>query len=362
MRRISIQYAQPGNVLARDVYDNFGNMLVKQGSRITLENMDLLGRLGGGEIFIRDARVSDIPVTSMIPGYIQAEARRSLREFLYSAHEAIVSKSSEKISHFRLEKSVYSMVKQLYPAAIGDVNVSSCYAFKDYNFAHPVQVAEMALAMGRKLGYNQTQLVNLGMASLLMNTGYTALPEGLLDEQTMLSVNEWKEIKKHPEYGVKILKIHTKVAPSIFSAVLEHHERWDGSGYPRGLSREAICLDARVIAIADIYYALVPRRPFRPANGSNEAIEYIMAYSNVLFEPELVNLFLSVLHPFPVGVMVGLNTGESGIVVGWNTGMSIRPKIRICYDRDQKEVQKPFDIDLSKTAHGHQMVVELFDY
>lgn len=362
MRRISVQCSRPGMVVSRDIYDNFGNVLIYQGTRLTMENIDALGRLGGGEMFIKDNRVDDVPVSSMIPGRIQSEIRSELYRFLGLIGETVSAGSSEIVNLSRLEKSMYNMVTQLFPVVMGEVNASGCYVLKDYDIAHPVQTAELSLAIGRKLGYSENELLRLGMGCLLMNIGYAALPEGLLSEPATLTKIERHEVNQHSQYGLQILRDLTDVDEDIIQTVYQHHERFDGSGYPGGMAGEGICMDARIIAIADTYYALVSRRPHRPANRPHEAIEYIMAYSGELFDSKLVNIFTRIIHTYPVGVMIKLNTGESGIVVGSRQGMSSRPTIRLCFDKSQNQLPRPYDIDLSSGAHQHQLITEVIDY
>jgi HD-GYP domain-containing protein (c-di-GMP phosphodiesterase class II) len=362
MRRISSQYAQPGMVLCRDIYDNYGNVLIYQGTRLTLENIDVLGRLGGGEMFIRDNRVDDVPVSSMIPGRIEGEVIRQLRDFIDAAKEVLQNQSNSTIPTNRLQNAVFSMVEQLFPVTMGEVNASGCYANKDYDFAHPVQTAELAIAIGRKLGANEAELLNLGIAAVLQNIGYLALQKGLLDEPTTLSKIEIHEMQQHAQYGFQILKDYTNLNSEIINTVFQHHERWDGSGYPRGLQGDSISRDARILAIADAYYSLVSRRPHRPANKPHEAIEFVMAYSGELFDPKLVAIFTKLIQTYPTGVMVNLSTGESGIIIGSHAGMSSRPIIRVCYDKNHNEWAKPFDIDLTEAQQQHRLITEVVEY
>ncbi len=362
MRRISSQYAQAGMVLCRDIYDNYGNILIYQGTRLTLENIDVLGRLGGGEIFIRDHRVDDVPVSSMIPGRIEGENIRQLRDLMDHASDALRNQSSTKLATDRLETAVFSMVEQLFPVTMGEVNASGCYANRDYDFAHPIQTAELALAIARQLGASEAELHQLGIAAVLQNIGYLALPNGILEEPATLTKIETHEMQQHAQYGFQILQDYTNLDSDTLQTVFQHHERWDGSGYPRGLQGDSISRDARILALADTYYALVSRRPHRSANKPHEALEFIMAYNGELFDPKLVSVFIKLIQTYPTGVMVNLNTGEAGIIIGAHPGMSSRPIIRICYDKNHNEWAKPFDLDLSDPQQQHRLVTEVVEY
>ena len=362
MRRISTQYAQPGMVLSTDMYDCYGNLVMEKGTRLTFDNVSTISRLGGGEIFFDDRRVDDVPVTPLIPPRLEGDTSRKLNAFLTTLSKLLKSQSSVKVDTDPLEKAAYGMVGQFFPIVIGEPNSSGCFSLKDYDFVHPVQVAELSILLGRKMGYSEADLFELGLSALVENIGYLALPQGLLEEPTSLTSIEKHEVNQHTQYGYQILNDYTDAPPNVIMTVLDHHERWDGSGFPRGLKGENISVFARIIGIADTYYALVSRRPHRQSYLPHEAIEFIMAYSGELFDPELSRLFSRVLPLYPTGVMVNLNTGEQGIISNAKIGHVGRPVVRICYDKEMRELKKPFDIDLTDSEHQHRLVANVVEY
>jgi len=364
LRRISTQYAQPGMVLSMDVYDNYGNLILPKGSRLTFDNVSALGRMGGGEIFYDDRRVDDVPVTPLMPARITGEATRKIHKLLETTSAVLKNGASgQKIDIIPVEKTAYTMVEQLFPVAVGEANATGCFSLKDYNYVHPVQVTSLALLMGRRAGYNETELAKLGTAALIENIGYIVLPTKMMDEPAALTELEAHEVHQHAQYGYQILRDYGQnVDPEITRIVLDHHERWDGSGYPRGLKGSQISPHARIIAIADTYYALVSRRPHRQSHLPHEAIEFIMAYSGELFDPELARLLTKLVPLYPTGVMVNLNTGETGIVSDAKPGFIGRPVIRICTDKHLEEIKKPYDIDLTDSEHQHRLVTEVLEY
>lgn len=363
MRRISAQYAKLGMVLSMDVYDYYGNLVLEQGTRLTVDNIAALGKMGGGEIFFDDRRVDDVPVTPLMPSRLEGEAARKLHRLLEDVKSVMKSNGSlPKIDLNPIEKVIFSMVEQLFPVVMGEVNAIGCFSLRDYDRVHPVQAIGLSLLMGRKVGFTESQLTSLGVAALLENIGYLVLPPGMMDEPGELNAAEKRKVHEHPQYGYQILKDYTNAVPEIAGIVLEHHERWDGSGYPRGLKGTNISTCARILGITDTYYALASRRPHRPSYLPHEAIECIMAYNGELFDPELVLLFTKLMPLYPTGVMVTLNTGEMGIVSDAKTGILGRPTVRVCYDKDLNEVNKPFDMDLTDSEHQHRLVTGVAEY
>jgi HD-GYP domain-containing protein (c-di-GMP phosphodiesterase class II) len=216
--------------------------------------------------------------------------------------------------------------------------------------------------MGRQMGMKEDELVKLGLAAALQNIGYIALSQDMLNEPTKLTAIELHEVQQHTQYGYLILKDNTALSADIVETIYQHHERWSGKGYPRGLKKDQINLHARIIAVADVYYALVSRRPHRQSNLPNEAIEFIMAYSGEHFDPEVVKLFTRLVPLYPAGIMVKLNTGELGIITDAKPGLIGRPNIRICYDKDYKQLTNPYDIDLAESQYQSKLVSEVVDY
>ncbi len=362
MRRVGVQYTKPGMVLSQDVYDSYGNLIVPRGTRLTFDNVAALTNLANGEVFVQDSRVDDVTATSMIPTRLEGMASRQLKKFVEDSIIILREGSGRKVNFAELEKTIFAMISCLFPMYFGEVNVSGCYSIKDYDYIHPVQVASLAVVIGRQMGMNEDELIKLGLAAALQNIGYIALSQDMLNEPTKLTALELHEVQQHPQYGYLILKDNTSLPADIIETIYQHHERWNGKGYPRGLKREQIGLHARIIAVADVYYALVSRRPHRQSNLPNEAIEFIMAYSGEDFDPEIVKLFTRLVPLYPAGIMVKLNTGELGIITDAKPGLIGRPTIRICYDRDYKQISNPYDIDLAESQYQSKLVSEVIDY
>jgi len=130
---------------------------------------------------------------------------------------------------------------------------------------------------------------------MLHDVGKVGISEKILHKKSKLSKNEFKEIKRHPQIGADIIRPIHSLHP-VMPALLYHHERWDGKGYPSGLSRQQIPIAARIISIADVYQALVSNRPYRKAYSKEKALIMIKKASGTQFDPDIVNLFVKVLQ------------------------------------------------------------------
>ena len=214
--------------------------------------------------------------------------------------------------------------------------------------------------MARRLGYGMFELDSLGMAALLKDIGYVLVG----DDENGADRSEREEsrrIRQHPSHGSRILAQSQGFSSETINAVLQHHERWDGSGYPEGLKADAISPFARIIAIADTYCELLSAKPKRRALMPHEAIEYVMAFSAEWFDPEMVQLFVRQVPLYPSGLMVRLNTKEVGIVSDANVGHIGRPVVRICQDIHGQEIDRPYDVDLSGSKQQDLLIVGVLE-
>jgi HD-GYP domain-containing protein (c-di-GMP phosphodiesterase class II) len=356
-------------VLARTVYDGTGRPLLQHGLELDRRSLATLTKNRVAELFVEDIRSADVLVHSPIAPELESQAAKALAALAAREKEinAIGGQGSDERAKLRTkaeettlfdnpEHAINAMVWDLFPETVGEANVSGCLSVEDYDYVQPAKVASLAMVMGRKTGLSAYELVPLGLASLLMNLGYILSPQGTITSPDSLAEKVCQEIPRHPEKGANLLESIGRFAPEVIRAVLEHHERWDGSGYPQRLKREEISPYARLIAIADTYYELVSRRPDRPPYMPHEAVEFILAYSGELFDPELVQMFARVVPLYPTGSTVELSTGELGIISDANSGHIGRPVVRICFDASARAVNRPYDIDLAEAQYQRRLI------
>lgn len=347
-------------VLDRPVFDSVGNMLFSQGTELEQESFNKLGDHGVGELFIEDWRVDDVPIMSLINPAIEAEAGHALGRLLV---ECQATGEINETTLEEVERPIRAMTRELFPEVVGEINATGCLSYDEYSWVQPVKTAGLCLLMGRRLDYGMFALANLGMAAVLKDVGHLMLPMALADKpEDALSGSEATEFRKHPEFGARILEKHGNFDAEVVQTVRQHHEHWDGSGYPDGLKAGEISAFARILSIVDTFYDLVSARSNRPPYMPHEAIEYIMAYSGEWFDPEMVRVFARHVPLYPTGVMVKLNKGEIGIISDGNPGHVGRPIIRVCFDRDGEPVKKPYDVDLADPEFQDRMVVEVLEF
>jgi HD-GYP domain-containing protein (c-di-GMP phosphodiesterase class II) len=190
--------------------------------------------------------------------------------------------------------------------------------------------------------------MNLALGALLHDIGKTQIPLDILRKNGQLTEAEFSMMKKHAEYGYLILKDEPNIPLVSAHCAFQHHERMNGSGYPRGIAGKDIHEYARWIGLVDSYDAMTTHRVYRRAMLPHQAMEIIYTGTGTLYEKSKIELFRDKVAIYPIGITVTLNTGETGTVVGLNAVVPQRPVVRVLQDEAGQELSSPFDVDLSK--------------
>jgi len=195
------------------------------------------------------------------------------------------------------EKELKQSMENLEKALEGTIQaMASTVETRDpYTAGHQRRTADLARAIATEMGLSREQVHGIHMAGVIHDLGKIAVPAEILSKPTRLSELEFGIIKTHPQVGYDILKSIEFPWP-IAQIVLQHHERMDGSGYPNGLSDEDICLEARILAVADVVEAMASHRPYRPALGIDKALEEISRNKGVVYDAKVVDACLKLFR------------------------------------------------------------------
>jgi len=175
-------------------------------------------------------------------------------------------------------------------------SVAEMLAARDpYTYEHSKEVARLAERIAQKLRLHQDFIEQIKSAALIHDIGKLGVPDRILRKPGPLTEEEWAIMKQHPNIGADLIK-DLEIYVDIVDIVRYEHERWDGSGYPKGLRGEEIPLGARIVAVADIYNALITDRPYRPAYSHEEALRMIREMRGVTLDPKVVDAFFSVIE------------------------------------------------------------------
>lgn len=393
MQRISVVHTRPGMILANPVFDNWGDIIIEEGIKLEPKDIDIIMDNGIGEIFITNENTPDLNLKTIIDPQLSGALSKALRRVIIETRTTLTSKSHQNIDINPLISYTKELISELSIADIGDASINGCFSLKDYNYVHPVKVSAISLLIGIAEGLTENELINMGLAALFQNIGYVLIPQGILEKSGPLNDIELQIVQKHPTYGMEILQRYTEVDQMVIDIIMQHHERWNGKGYPNQLKHDSITKPAQIIGIVDTCFALASKRPHREEFlpsfaieqsivSAQDAIEFILAYSGELFNPDLVRTFSSQIPVYPKGVKIRLNNGKEGMVCHANSGILRRPKVRIqnrtvrrtvsatTEGRTKGQRQKIEatvdhtwrDLDLTKNNQKRTFIVETLDY
>lgn len=206
------------------------------------------------------------------------------------------------------------------------VDISALKTSDEYTFKHSVDVATMSMIIAKKQGLSSKDVYNIGIAGLLHDMGKSKIPLEILNKPARLTDDEFAVMKQHSELGYKILRDKKEFSDAISLAVLQHHEKMNGTGYPFGCTSDKIVHYAKILSVADVYDALVTERPYKKSFSQRTAVEMIMSMTAEL-DITAMKSFLESVILYPVDSTVQLSTGEQARIVKNNPGSVLRPTV-----------------------------------
>ena len=220
-------------------------------------------------------------------------------------------------------------------------------------YGHGLQVSVYLTSLGRHLGFPKAQLAQLAQTGLLLDIGKIRLPRELLDKQGRLTDAEFESAKAHVAHGLEILRSTPGFQDEVLSAIEQHHERMNGSGYPRGLAGADISIYGRMAGIVDTFAALTNHRPYAAAVSSYDALRSLSGWAGEFFHEALVQQFVSSVGVFPVGSLIELSSGEVAVVVEHSKVRRLKPRVLVVTGPDKTPAPFPAMLDLLYDPHAH---------
>jgi HD-GYP domain-containing protein (c-di-GMP phosphodiesterase class II) len=221
--------------------------------------------------------------------------------------------------------------------------MSNLASADEYTHTHSVNVTALGIILAREhwkvngwkdnlsdkihKGEFPERLQKLGLGLLLHDVGKMKTPLSILNKPGKLDDREWEIMKRHPVDGARMLE--DIVTPYVLGVIRDHHERWDGSGYPAGKSGEEIHEFSRIAAIADVYDAVTSERPYSPAKPAKVGVSVIRDGRGTAFDAQMVDVFLTLIHPYPVGAKIDLPNGQTAVVTRIDPRQPYKPFVRI---------------------------------
>ena len=339
MKTIPIDELEAGTKYSKPVFVDGEHLLVPQGVPIRQKDLDRLKKWGvdtvttDGELVTELSALRETADTigsildqkgepAQLQTYRQAigQLDRMFSEIRTNraVERAEIDGVAEKITETtqKLTDAVVAFVLRNDRAApsLGKSAVDSCI---------------LSLVVGVSLSMDQLKLHHLSLGAVLHDVGMLRIPEAILSKKSDLTIDEIKRMRTHPLHSYKIVSKDLGYPEEVGMIVLQHHERWDGKGYPRRLSGKQIALEARIVSVADAFEAMVKDKPYRGPMIGYTAMRQLLNDNSRRFDSEILKVFIKSIGIYPVGSFVLLNNGGIGRVIKINPGAPLRPAIKI---------------------------------
>jgi len=351
-KNIKINELEIGMKIGRTIIDNqTGNVLIQKGCPLTTQNIidikkyfkntkkiDIKTIKNERQIFKVGGKPKYLPSKSS--QYIKATIKKETQQEALNAVNNVMMdiRVGKNINSEEIKKAIGGILNDMLNSKDAVINLLDIKDYDDYTYTHCINVSTISLMIGRKLNLTKEQLFQLGEGALLHDLGKIKIPENVLNKPSKLSENEFEIMKKHPLYTYEILKDKKEVSEISKFIAMQHHEKFDGTGYPFGLKGEKINYFARIVALADVYDALTTARSYKKAMSPYKAMQIIVSGSGKHFDPQLLKEMLKILSIYPPGSYVELNTGEKAIIKKINDKNVLGPVVEVLKMNNNKVI------------------------
>ncbi|MGM0471050.1 MAG: HD-GYP domain-containing protein [Bacillota bacterium] len=329
---VEISEVEPGATLAKTIYTSSGTILLRQGVKLSESHLQKLYKLGIYDIYIEEPEEE---VKEEVTDKKELTSQNLENEILLITRQSI---EQIDLDNNRFSFKDYQDLMELIEIIANNISqidkllefINQLKDLEDESLSHLVNVTLLSLIIGKKLDYSKMRLERLGLGAFLHDIGKINVPASILNKPSKLNNIEYQEIKKHTVYGYEILKEIDEIPKPSARVAYQHHEYCDGTGYPKGLKKRFINDYSRIVAIAEIFDSMISDRIYREGIIANEVIEYL--YANCTknkLDRKLVEVFLEVIIPYPVGTKVRLSTGDKAIVISNNKNLRLRPVVKL---------------------------------
>lgn len=342
MRKVDIQDAQPGMILAREIISYAGIILLASGVVLTQDYLDKLSSMQVSSLFIEDPLYEGIAA----PEYISSELQQRTLAVLTKTMNDLHNKGTFTVR--AIAKLAIELVEEVIRGPEVAICLTSIHSHNNTTFTHSLNCAIYAILLGRFSNLSRSKLTELASGALLHDVGKNEISSELLNKPGKLNMDEFELLKNHAQWGFEKLRTQRWELSSVIAHMAwQHHERIDGLGYPRGLQGENILYPARIIAIADVYEAITADRPYRPALNPKQASEIMQEGLGSHLDSQLGQCFLTKVAFYSPGTAIIISTGQTALIVSIPPNHPNRPVIRIVTDPDGQPCT-PYEVRLEE--------------
>ena len=340
---MAIDEIKDGMLLAKDLFSIDGKILLAKGTKLTRSYLERLKDFDYTHLYVLDSESDDDqenigPVSEVT----RAQAVKIVKDTLGKAlvAQSVDLKQMNLVADIILDE-VLDNNDVIY-------NMLDLKEHDNYTYVHSVNVCIISTIMGKQLGLPRDRLKELAMGTLLHDLGMIYIDPEILNKMTHLTPEEAKQVQEHAQLGFERLRTYSGLSILSAHVAYQHHEREDGSGYPRGLKGDEIHIYAKIAAVADSFDAMTSNKLYRDPLWSHEAIAELRASAPLKYDRKAVAALSWSVAPYPVGSVLLLNTGEKAVVVNTNRRKTVVQVLEGKRKNQFLELGKHTDLQIEK--------------
>jgi putative nucleotidyltransferase with HDIG domain len=333
MRVVQTGFLKAGDVIGKSLYAENGNLLLGKGIVLT---DSLIKKIKDNQIFclyVDDEFSEGIEPRGIIDDETMVKSIQSIKETM---HSLLKSSTKTKMAgripikqYLAVENIVNELIKSLEENKGALYTVTELMGTDMYTYKHSINVAILSILVARSMGYSDVVVKHIAMGGLLHDIGKVKIVPELVNKKGELTIEEFEEMKKHPEYGFEMVKDDRVLAGIAKSIIRYHHEKRDGSGYVSHLEKEDIPEYVGIVTVCDMYDAMTTDRSYRKRMPIYTALETLMCEAIYKIDPQIYRYLVENICIFPVGSMVVLSDGRKAIIIEYRRESPTRPIIKI---------------------------------
>lgn len=359
MSYININDAKPGLIVAEDIFKNTSQPIIKRNTKLNADHLEVLRLFDIRKVKVEKnelKRTSEKAGDKVLPSNVRNRSSNGKTEFEKQYEEAVRGYQKEFLGWRAGASLEVAKIRAIILPLLKEENIQQKYLLslprlsnmKDYPYYHAVAVGIFAFAISNKLGVPEGQGLQLGLAGVLADCGMAKIDRFITEKAAFLTTEEFNEVKKHPIFSYQMVQGSPLLRKEMKLAILQHHERLDGNGYPRGEKMEQLSVFSQMIAVADTFHAMTAERLYRAKEPPLKVLEIIDEEAFSKYEPKIVQALYELVCNLSIGSKVQLTNGEKGTVVFIHQDVRMRPVIKLEADDSIIELTKNRHLSIEK--------------
>ncbi|MDV6378834.1 HD-GYP domain-containing protein [Sporosarcina sp. GW1-11] len=358
---------RPGNFLREDLYANTKNPIMVKDTKLTLEHFEVLRSFGITRVLIEskvqshsehslEEKITEVKLTP--------EVERLINQSPPPKSRTLESLYDETVEAYRKEYDGYRSGKKLDVATVRSIALPLIQAFLEnkeyvrrlndfstiqhYQAHHSISVGILAALISEQMGYPKGQVLQIGVAGVLADSGMAKIDQTIIEKVAFLTRDELNKVKKHVIHSFQMVQDSPLVRQEMKVAILQHHERFDGSGYPRGVKGQELTEISQILSVADVYHAMTSERPYRQKENSFKVIELMREEEFGKFDMKIIQVLHELINKLSIGTKVKLTTDEIAEVIYLHRDFPLRPIVKVLGNGEHIDLSTNRKITIAK--------------